>query len=79
MKANVKGNVLSVNEHVAKSTGNIYYNLDVYCDDGDTVRIFVPTELISRVRDLKKFSEVTLPVSIRSDSKYGMRVSLLAE
>lgn len=76
MIVELKGNFLGTHSTVSKSNGNTYYTADVYCEDGDTVRISVPATLLESLNGVKKFSEVCWRVSIRNHPEYGMRITL---
>lgn len=76
MIVKLKGNLLGTHSTVSKSNGNTYYSVDVYCDDGDTVRVSVPETLVESLNSIKKFSEICWRVSIRNHPEYGMRITL---
>lgn len=76
MIVELKGNFLGTHSTVSKSNGNTYHTADVYCDDGDTVRISVPATLIDSLNGVKKFADVCWRVSIRNHPEYGMRITL---
>ena len=58
MTVELKGNFLGTHSTVSKSNGNTYYKADVYCDDGDTVRVSIPSNLVESINGIKKFSEI---------------------
>ena len=76
MTVELKGNFLGTHCTVSKSNGNTYYTADVYCQDGDSVRVSVPANLVELLKGLKKFSEVCWLVTIRNHPEYGMRITL---
>ena len=76
MIVELKGNFLGAHSTVSKSNGNTYYTADVYCEDGDTVRVSVPANLSEWLKGLKKFSEIDWRVTIRNHPEYGMRITL---
>lgn len=76
MIVELKGNFLGTHSNVSKSNGNTYHTADVYCDDGDTVRISVPATLLESLNGIKKFAEVCWRVSIRNHPEYGMKITL---
>lgn len=76
MIVELKGNFLGMHSNVSKSNGNTYHKADVYCDDGDTVRISVPATLLESLNGVKIFSEVCWRVSIRNHPDYGMQITL---
>ena len=56
MIVELKGNFLGTHSVVSKSNGNTYYTADVYCEDGDTVRVSVPATLVESLNGVKKSS-----------------------
>ena len=76
MIVELKGTFLGFHCAVSKSNGNTYYTADVYCEDGDSVRVSVPTNLVEWLKSLKKFSDVCWLVTVRNHPDYGMRITL---
>lgn len=76
MIVELKGNFLGTHSNVSKSNGNTYHSADVYCEDGDTVRVSIPATLIESLNGVKKFSEICWRVSIRNYPESGMRITL---
>lgn len=76
MTVELKGNFLGTHSTVSKSNGNTYYKADVYCDDGDTVRVSIPANLVESINGIKKFSEICWCVTVRNHPDYGMQISL---
>lgn len=76
MIVELKGNFLGTHSNVSKTNGNTYHTANVYCEDGDTVRISVPATLLESLNGVKKFADVCWRVSIRNHPDYGMKITL---
>ena len=76
MIVEIKGNFLGTHSTVSKTNGNTYYSADIYCEDGDTVRVSVPANLVESLNGVKKFAEINWRLVIRNTPQYGMKVFL---